>query len=234
MVALGFAVATFFIYRDAGSFGLDRNKVVDINIIALVSGIAGARILYVILNSSYYRHDPFQILNLSRGGLVWYGGFIAAFLALVLYARAARYDLWNILDLMAPSIALAQAFGRVGCFLNGCCYGIEAPAGWPCAVLYPGETAARHPAQLYSAALLFLLFVVLRRWQRRRHFTGEIFLGYCMLYAVKRFLVEFVRGDNPRLCMGLTISQEISVLLFAAAAACFIYKAVVWRKSVAA
>lgn len=232
MVALGFAVATFFVWRGAEQFGFDRNKVVDVMIIALVSGIIGARALYVMINLAYYRQNPLEALNLSRGGLVWYGGFIVSFLTLVIYTRRARWDLWKLLDLIAPYIALAQGFGRIGCFLNGCCYGVEAPRGNFFSVLYPGEHALRHPSQLYSAVLLFGLFAILKAWQDRRRFAGEIFLGYCMLYATKRFLVEFLRGDNPKLFLGLTMSQEISVVILAASAAFFTYKAAAWRKSV--
>lgn len=232
MVAIGFIVATFFIYRSAPAFGFDKNKIIDINIIALVTGIIGARILYVVLNFSYYMHSPLEVLDLSRGGLVWYGGFLAACISILVYTRYAGYNFWSLIDLMMPYVALAQAFGRIGCFLNGCCYGIEASAAYPLKVLYPGEYIPRHPTQLYSAIALFTLFVILKAWQERRRFPGEIFLGYCMLYSAERFMMEFLRGDNPRIVMGLTISQGISMVVFAVSVVFFIYRKALWKKSI--
>lgn len=230
MVAVGFAVAVFFIYRCAGSFGFDRNRVIDAMIIALLAGIAGARALYVLVNLPHYLQKPIEVLNLSRGGLIWYGGFVAALVAMALYARLSRWNIWDLLDLMVPYVALAQAFGRIGCFLNGCCYGLSAAPGAVLCVTYPGEIAARYPSQLYAAGALFCIFLILRAWQSRRRFPGEIFFGYCMLYGGKRFLIEFLRGDNPKVWLGLTMSQGISLVVGAAAAALFIRKAAVSRR----
>jgi phosphatidylglycerol:prolipoprotein diacylglycerol transferase len=219
MVALGFAVATACVYARAPKFNIDRNHIVDLMIIMLVSGLFGARLFYVIQNTGYYRANPYEILNLSKGGLVWYGAFFAGFISSVLYMKLRRMDAWLALDLAAPYIALAQAIGRIGCFLNGCCYGISASCG-----------GAYVPTQLYSAAALALLFVILRIWQGHRHFKGEIFLGYCALYSAKRFLMEFLRGDNPRAYFGFTISQVISCALFALSLSVFTYMAVLWRR----
>jgi phosphatidylglycerol:prolipoprotein diacylglycerol transferase len=218
MVALGFALATAFIYMRAPSFGIDRNSAVDLMILMLVAGIAGARIFYILQNLSYYRANPFEMLNLSRGGLVWYGAFIAGFFSVAAYIKIKRVDLWAYLDLIAPYIALAQAIGRIGCFMNGCCYGTAMADG------------SLHPTQLYSAAALVLMFVVLRIWQDHRHFKSEIFIGYCVLYSSKRFFVEFMRGDNPRILFGLTISQVISCAVFVISLAALIIMAGIWKK----
>lgn len=225
MVALGFAVAAFFLYTRASRYGLDRNAVIDYLILVLVTGIAGARILYVILNFGYYAASPLEVFNLSRGGLVWYGGFLAAVAASVVFVRARHIDFWASADLLAPYLALAQALGRIGCLLNGCCYGTEAPAYFPCGVAFPGDGIVRYPAQVFSAMALLGIFVILRLWQDRASFTGEVFLGYCLLYAAKRFCIEFFRGDNPRIIAALTMSQVLSVVIFAAALAVFTIKA---------
>jgi phosphatidylglycerol:prolipoprotein diacylglycerol transferase len=229
MVALGFAVAIAFIYRRAAEFGLDAEKVIDYAILVLITGLSGARLAYVLLNYGYYSARPAEIFNISKGGLVWYGGFIAAALMSVWFVRVKRLDFWSASDLVAPYIALAQALGRIGCFLNGCCYGSEAPASYPAGVIFPEDMVLRHPTQLYSASALLLIFVALRLWQDRRHFDGEIFLAYCMLYADKRFIVEFLRGDNPKLFLSLTVSQIVSVILFSAAAGLFMYRSHIWK-----
>ncbi len=218
MVAIGFALATACVYMRAPSFGIDRNNVVDLMILMLVSGIAGARVFYILQNLAYYRTNPFEMLNLSKGGLVWYGAFIAGLGASALYMKIKKMDFWEALDLAAPYIALAQALGRIGCFMNGCCYGVAMADG----LLYP--------TQLYSAASLLLIFAALRIWQEHRHFKGEIFLGYCALYSSKRFLVEFIRGDNPRVLFGLTISQVISCIVSVISLGMLITMAAAWKK----
>jgi phosphatidylglycerol:prolipoprotein diacylglycerol transferase len=136
---------------------------------------------------------------------------------MLLYIRINKLSFWPVVDLIAPYVALAQGFGRIGCFLNGCCYGVKMGDG-------------RFPSQLLSAVLLFIIFGALLIWQNRRRFTGEIFLGYCILYSTKRFAVEFLRGDNPKILLGLTMSQLISVAVFAAALAVFTVRAKQWKK----
>jgi len=230
MVALGFSIATLLIYKRASEVGLDKNKVIDMAIITLVGGIVGARLFYILLNTGYYAARPFEIFDLSKGGLVWYGGFIVGLISLIAYAKRNGIKAWAGADLIAPYVALAQSFGRIGCFLNGCCFGIEAGHSHPFGVVFPGDGIMRHPSQLYSAAALLGIFVILRMWQDREHFPGEVFLGYCILYAVKRFVMEFMRGDNPHIFYGLTISQCISLAVGAVAIIFFLYKAIKWKR----
>ena len=226
MVAAGFGVVAFLVHRRAPKFGVDRNAMIDYLILALASGVAGARILYVLLNFGYYKAYPMEVLNLSKGGLVWYGGFAAAVLVSIWWTKRKGLDFWSVADLLAPYIALGQAFGRIGCYLNGCCYGIPAPDNF--------IFGDRHPAQIYSSIVLLVIFAALIKWQDVRRFKGEIFMGYCMLYSCKRFFMEFLRGDNPRIFHGLTISQLISAAVLLAALFIFKIKADEWRKKVSA
>ena len=226
MVAIGFTLAAMLIYRRAVKFNIDQDKCVDLTIAILIFGILGARGLYVLLNLAYYAANPIEIVMLSKGGLVWYGGFLFALIAMVVYLRINKLSFWPVVDLLTPYIALAQGFGRIGCFLNGCCYGIKVAPGFPFAATFPCEAGVpRIPSQLISAALLFIIFVVLVLWQNARRFEGEIALGYCVLYSVKRFAVEFLRGDNPKILLGLTMSQVISVAIFAVSLTIFILRA---------
>ncbi len=215
MVAIGFALAVFFIYRRASKFSLDREKCVDLTIWALIFGILGARALYVALNISFYAAHPIEIIMLSNGGLVWYGGFLSGLAAMIVYTGVNKLKFWDVVDLITPYIALAQSAGRIGCFLNGCCYGI-----------------CNFPIQLVSSAVLFVIFIVLLLWQNRRRFAGEIALGYCVLYSSKRFIMEFFRGDNPKILYGLTMSQYVSAVIFIAGLAVFLYKVRQWKKNI--
>ena len=231
MVAIGFAAATLLAYRHADEFRINKERVIDLGIVMLISGVLGARIVYVALNFQYYARNPMEIINLTRGGLVWYGAFIFGMAASALFVRKNRISFRTAADLFAPYIALAQAFGRIGCFLNGCCYGSAAPSGFILSVIFPEESISRYPTQIFSAIALLLIFAILRVWQKKRHFNGEIFLGYGLLYSMKRFSVEFFRGDNPKLLYGLTISQLVSAVIFIVCSALFIYWYLKWKNS---
>jgi phosphatidylglycerol:prolipoprotein diacylglycerol transferase len=231
MVAIGFTVATLLAYKHADEFGINKERVIDLGIVMLLGGIVGARSVYVALNFQYYMRSPLEIINLTRGGLVWYGAFIFGMIAAAWFVKKHKISFWTAGDLFAPYIALAQAFGRIGCFLNGCCYGSAAPSGFMLGVIFPEESISRYPTQISSAIALLLIFAILRIWQKKRHFIGEIFLGYGLLYSMKRFGVEFFRGDYPKILYGLTISQLISLLIFVICSAIFIYRYLKWKRS---
>lgn len=230
MVALGFGVAVYLIIRRANELNLKKETLVDFLVAVLLGGIAGARLLYVALNIKYYLQSPLEIFNLSRGGLVWYGGFLGGIGVALWYIKKYRLSLWLLLDLTAPYVALAQSFGRIGCFLNGCCYGLEAPGGFPVGVSLPDSGILLQPTQLYSSVLLLSIFVVLRIGQALPHFKGEIFLAYCFLYALKRTGIEFLRGDNPRVFLDLTLSQIFSIVVLIVSITIFIYRYREWKR----
>ncbi len=231
MVAIGFAAATLLAYKHADDFGINKERIIDLGIVMLLGGIIGARVVYVALNFQYYTRNPLEIINLTKGGLVWYGAFIFGMIATAWFVKKNRISFWTPADLFAPYIALAQAFGRIGCFLNGCCYGSAVPSGFMLNVVFPGESVSRYPTQIFSAIALLLMFAILRIWQKKRHFNGEIFLGYGLLYSMKRFGVEFLRGDYPRILYGLTMSQLISTVVFIVCLNLFIYRLLKWKNS---
>ena len=231
MVAFGFAAAILLSYKKAALFNINRGKIVDFGIAVLLGGLAGARLFYILMNWGYYVANPMEMINLAKGGLVWYGGFLAGILVGIIFVKINKINFWDGADLLAPFIALAQSIGRLGCFLNGCCYGNIAPAGYFFGVTFPHETVLRHPAQIYESVSLLVMFVVLRIWQEKRHFRGEIFLGYALLYTLLRFMLEFFRGDNAKVLAGLTIGQVMSILI---SSACFIILTIrfySWKKN---
>ncbi|MDP2929082.1 MAG: prolipoprotein diacylglyceryl transferase [Candidatus Omnitrophota bacterium] len=231
MVAIGFAAATLLAYNKASEFGINRDKIIDFGIVILLGGIIGARALYVILNLQYYIKNPLEILNLTRGGLVWYGAFLSGLIAGTWFVRKNKIDFWTMGDLFAPYIVLAQAFGRVGCLLNGCCYGSVSSPGFILGVVFPSESVLRHPTQVYSAIVLLLIFIILRLWQEKGRFKGQIFLGYLIFYSMSRFSLEFLRGDNPKDCFGFTISQMISIVIFIICITVFVQRLLKWKHS---
>ena len=170
MLALGVGVSLILIMRKARKEGIDEEAVLDLTIITVLSGLIGARLFYVFFYDwEYYRLNPLQILDFRNEGLVWYGAFILGAAAALLYVRIKRLSFWRTFDLFAPYLALGYAFGRIGCFLNGCCFGT--PTDLPWGVVFPGlDAVPRHPAQLYSTLLSLGLFAFLLWLYPRRRF----------------------------------------------------------------
>jgi phosphatidylglycerol:prolipoprotein diacylglycerol transferase len=198
-LAIAFLLAASLARRRAVSEGMDGDKMLDLCIVLIISGIVGARLLFVLLNIDAYMANPADIFKLWEGGLVWYGGLIAAAAGATVFMKANRMPALKTADVMAPYIALGQAIGRIGCFLNGCCYG----------------KYKMIPTQLTESAAMFIIFLILRK---RSPSNGRTLVLYLVLYSGFRFFNEFLRGDNPAFFAGLTVSQVISVAIFALAA----------------
>jgi phosphatidylglycerol:prolipoprotein diacylglycerol transferase len=200
--ALALLAALWAAGRRAGRFGLSRKDASDLVFIFFACGILGARLFYIAQHPAEYLAHPLKILSLREGGLVWYGGFFGAAAAGALYAKWKKWPLLTVCDLFAPVLPLVHGVGRIGCFLNGCCYGKEA-AGF------------RHPVQLYEAGSLFalsgLLFLLSAKLKARE---GALFAAYLFFYGLLRFTVEFWRGDQTAFA-GLTPPQWTSLLLIA-------------------
>jgi phosphatidylglycerol---prolipoprotein diacylglyceryl transferase len=223
-VALGFLAGLWTASRRALYDGIRGETIVDLGPWLILGAIIGARGLFVI---SYWREDfagkpLWQMLNIRGGGLVFYGGLIGASLACVLYVRLKNLPLWRIADILAPSIALGHAFGRIGCLMNGCCYGRVCNLPWAIQFPYGHETYPNrlHPTQIYESLLSLALYTFLAWRFRRKRFQGEIFAGYLLGYAVLRALVEMFRGDYTTYYLGghVTPAQMLSVPIFAAGA----------------
>lgn len=213
MLALAFLVVAFFARRRALALGMDGDAILDLCVWLVVSGIIGARLFFILLNLDYYRENPLETVMLWKGGLVWYGGLIAAMIAAIIFLTAKKMPALKTGDLMMPYIALGQSIGRTGCFLNGCCYGKPAPAKF--GVIFNALQGPVYPTQLYESAAMFAVFLILRKCVPA---NGRTLFLYLILYSCIRFAIEFLRGDNPVIMMGLTISQIISVVIFVTAA----------------
>jgi phosphatidylglycerol:prolipoprotein diacylglycerol transferase len=198
--------------------------IIDISFVVVLSGLVGARLVFVIVNIGYYADNPLEVFMLWKGGLVFYGGLIgggAAFLALVRFARLSFPDM---LDIGAAGVAIGHAIGRMGCFAAGCCYGRHSEMPWAVVFTDPSCLAVEvlnepvHPTQLYSFLFLSALTILLLWLHPRRRFPGQMAVLYLILYGLFRFGVEFLRGD-PRgtleiLGASLTVSQWLSLAAF--------------------
>ncbi len=228
LAAAGFGVGLWTASRRAVRYSsLPPATVADLGPWLIVGGLVGARLWFVV---SYWEQDfagesLWQIFNVRGGGLVFYGGLVGAGLAGALFARLRRLPLWELGDVLAPSVALGHAFGRLGCLANGCCYG--SPTALPWAVALPASASGVgmrvHPTQVYEALLLVGLSLFLAWHYRRRRFVGHTFSVYLLAYAVVRFAVEFLRGDyGTSTVMGLKPGQAFSLVILAAGVSLFV------------
>jgi len=227
LIAAGLAVGIWLAHREAGRRGFEQGRVLDLAFWLVVSGLIGSRLTYGLVNARSFFHacvdgdGPWwrsctSLLAVWEGGLVFYGGVAAAALVALIFARREGWSFGSVGDLFAPALAIGHAFGRLGCFAAGCCFGKETSSR--VGIAFPrgsvafdvlqragavpvgaGETSPLHPVQLYEAAgelALFGLLCLLRPRLRRR--PGALLLCYLGLYALLRFVVEIFRGDLLR------------------------------------
>jgi phosphatidylglycerol:prolipoprotein diacylglycerol transferase len=231
MLALAFVVGIWFAIQQARREKIPTNTILDLSLVALITGIIGARILFVLLNLDYYSRHPLESIMFWQGGLVYYGGIILGVLCAILFLKIRRLNIWKITDICAPSLAIGQAVGRIGCFLNGCCFG--RPVSW--GIKFPPGSMTSyeqfsqgliksvneyslpvHPTQLYSSFNALIIFLILIMVRRKEGFKGKLFWLYLLLYAITRFGIEFLRGDDrgPVFFNFFSISQLIGVGVF--------------------
>jgi len=226
MMALAFLAGLWTATRRARRANIPAERIADVTLWLMVGAILGARIIYV---TTYWKQEfadrPFsEVFMIQHGGLVYYGGLIGAVLAGVIAIHHLKLPLWITADVFAPSIALGSVFGRIGCLLNGCCYGRACDLPW--AITFTNPQAGQysntplgvplHPTQIYDALLNLLLYFFLAWLFRRKKFDGQIFATYLILYAIFRSIVEYFRGDYPgdHIHAGLTSAQLVSVPIF--------------------
>jgi len=195
LMAVAFVVGTFLGLREARRLGLDEDKVVNVILVTLIASVFGARMLYVLEHLNEFRREWTSALALWQGRLTLYGGVAAGTFAGLVAAQRMGLPVWITADALTPALALGTCFGRIGCFLNGCCYGRPTDVAW--GVKFPGMHHPVHPTQLYEAIgafsiFLFTYFVV--RPRKRAH--GEVFAWLLTLYGTMRFALEFLRDDE--------------------------------------
>ncbi len=230
MLVLAFVFSTALAWWRAKRERLDPEVIIDIAFWLFLFGMIGARLFYCV---EYWGHEiktVWDALQYWKGGVVYYGGIVGGTIAFFVYRHFKPFPLRPFLDVVAPSIAVGTLFGRLGCFLNGCCYGDICDYPW--AVAFPqysppwgqqravGLIAANapqslpvHPTQLYSALDSLVLLLLMTAFYPLRRRDGEV-MGVLMLaYPVTRFLIEYLRNDEPAFFAGMTIAQNISFLL---------------------
>lgn len=230
MIALAFLAGMWTAVRRAPLVQIPGELIADLVVPwLLLGGVLGARLLYI---ATYWRESfadqPWtEVFMIQRGGLVFYGGLVGPSLAAVLFARWKKIPLWKLADVLTPSIALGSMFGRIGCLMNGCCFGRACELPW--AIRFPADHSTGglpvHPTQIYDGLLNLALYLGLAwLFRHRRKFDGQIFAVYLMCYAVTRSIAEAFRGDynDAHLHGGLTPAHLVSAGIFVAGVVAFV------------
>ncbi len=232
MLALSFLLGIMLAVHRAKKRDVNPNHVMDLSVIILISAIVGSRFLYVIAHLDEFRGhwldtiNPFQSSGqIGLAGLTLLGGVILSFISSFIYLRRKKLPFLRFADVVIPSVGLGIFLTRIGCFLNGCCYGLPCEQGHFC-LTFPPDSAAGSifpgvpliPTQLYSSLYGLIIFVVLLALDRRRHFEGYLFYWFLILYGLSRFIIDFFRYYESSMVLfeiggkGLSVNQGISIL----------------------
>jgi len=205
MMAVGVGFGLWFVYVQAGKCGLDASKLMDAVFFTVLVSLVGATLILLVSNLSYYVTYPRELFSLARSGGVFQGGLTFGVIFALWFFRRKKIPTWKAADVIAPALALGHAFGRIGCFSAGCCYG--GACGLPWAATFTSDYAhgltgiplhvALHPVQIYEAILNALNFLFLFLVLKKKRFDGQVFALYIVAYSVIRFITEFFRGDHP-------------------------------------
>jgi phosphatidylglycerol:prolipoprotein diacylglycerol transferase len=221
LVALGFVIGIAWIVREGKIAGIHPDKILDLSFYLILAGLAGSRVLYIITDWERYAARPVDVFKIWEGGLVYYGGFIAALVTGFFYVRKKGLSFLKVTDCYMPGLAIGHGIGRIGCFMAGCCYGRETHGFLH--VIFPPDPHTLAPVgvplipiQLIETAVETLIFLMLVFVRRKKTFDGEVFLVYLILYSVARSVLEIFRGDAVRgyvIPGWLSTSQFISACL---------------------
>jgi phosphatidylglycerol:prolipoprotein diacylglycerol transferase len=199
MLAVAFLVGAWIALGEARRRGIDETKLLNMVLVILVASILGARGFYVVTHPAEHAGDPFAAFRLWEGGLTLIGGFVAGTIAGFAYMRYAGLPFGATADAVTPSVALGVAIARIGCFLNGCCFGLPGtapwcvryPAGSPPELMFPG--AHLHPSQLYNALVFFGLFALTLWLRPRLKGDGQLWWLFVILFALVRIPIDATR-----------------------------------------
>lgn len=213
MIAIGIIVAASIFINKGKKRGYDEDSLINLIIFTVIGGILGGKTLFILTELKDIINDPSILLNFGYGFVI-YGAIGGGALTMYLYCKKKKWNIIEIFDIVVPGLAIAQGFGRIGCFLAGCCYGAETDL--PIGVVFPEGSLAPsgihiHPTQIYSSIFDFALGFLLLYYGRKQRMNGKVMAIYLIVYSIGRFLVEYLRDDH-RGSIGLfSTSQFIAI-----------------------
>ncbi len=218
-------IALLWCKKNFEKVNIDFDGIFDLAIILIPISILSARIYYILFNLEYYTKSPINILNFRDGGLAIYGGIIGGIITCYIYCKKKKIDILDLLDGIAPVLALSQSIGRWGNFVNVEAYGSETNMPWKMGIIENEIKKYVHPTFLYESICTLIIFLILSKMIDKRKFKGEITYLYLLLYSFVRFFIEGLRTDSLML-LNFRISQLLSLVIFVCISCILIYKIV--------
>jgi len=245
MLALSFIIGVYLAVREGQKRGISGDDIINLGLVIIVSSIFGARLFYVLFHLNEFRGRWIYTFwpvqedgTVGLGGLILLGGFLTAFLASVVLIYKKKLDFWKLADSVAPSVALGVFLTRIGCFLNGCCFGKACSLPW--AVSFPPNSPAGtvmgntpiHPTQLYSSLYGLIIFLILILLNRKQRFDGMLMGTFFVLYGIARFTVDFFRYYESQMFIvdGLEFNQLVSLTMFLGGVFILLYRGNILRR----
>jgi phosphatidylglycerol:prolipoprotein diacylglycerol transferase len=215
MIAIGIISAVLLLNKRAKKIGYDEDSILNMAILAVILGIIGGKLLYIITDLKNIINNP-SLLKDFGNGFVVYGSIIGGAIGVYIYCKRKNWDFIKIFDLAIPSVSLAQGFGRIGCFLAGCCYGKQTTCflgvKFKEGSLGPTDVYVL-PTQIFSSVFDFLLAFFLLWYSKKQRKDGRVFSLYLIIYGIGRFLIEFIRDDPRGSIWIFSTSQFISLFI---------------------
>lgn len=213
LMMFAFIISLVIFKIEDGKFNIKFSAILDLSIYVIPISIISARIYYILFNLNYYISYPMQILNLKAGGLAIYGGIIGGGITCYIFCKKRKINLLDLFDYIVPCLALGQAIGRWGNFINVEAYGSATNLPWGMGIIEAGKYVEVHPTFLYESLVTFSLFILLTAISNKRKYKGQITLIYLTIYSFARMIIEGLRIDS--LMLGnMRVSQILSLLIF--------------------
>lgn len=210
LLSLAFILCTYLGMLQARRKGISGDDVFDLGVVVTAAAVIGSRLLFILLNLGEYIGDPKKIFYVREGGLSFFGGLAAAIVAGVLFCRKRGLPAWALSDIAATVVPLGYTLVRIGCLMNGCCYGIESDLPWAMQASAL-DNLYRHPTQLYSALSALIIWGIIWKYREHRQFEGFLLFLYGELYVILRFIVEIFR-EGERLLGPLSLAQLFCIV----------------------
>jgi phosphatidylglycerol:prolipoprotein diacylglycerol transferase len=214
-VATGFLLGIAWSMREARQRGLDPAMVSDLGFYVILGAILGARLLYVLINPTYFWNNPLEIFMFWKGGLVFSGGAILATVFAMAFLKSRKQDYWIWMDTLAPGIGLGEAVGRIGCLAAGCCYGAVCDLPWAITFTNPDSLAPLHmplhPTQLYHSLAGLVCFVAVLAAKPLVRGTGQLMGIFLVLFGALRYTIELFRADYRGDFGPISVTQLIAL-----------------------
>ena len=213
IITFAIVISILLMKRQNGKYKINFDDIIKLLIFVLPITIIGARIYYVLFKFDYYKNNLIEIFNIRNGGLAIYGGIISGIIVIIIYCKIKKIKILDLLDYIAPYLALGQSIGRWGNFFNIEAYGIETNSIFRMGIIENSKYIEVHPTFLYESISTLIIFIILNRISKNRKYSGQIICLYLLMYSFIRMIIEQIRSDSL-IFQGFKISQIISLIIF--------------------